>query len=1558
MEKKPGRKAKELLSLQARVMELEQQLTEAQATIASLTSAKEANVPRIDSWDSEERFKKAVLALPYPIMIRRDDGQVLLVNTTWTEISGYRLEDIPTLKEWTWKAYGEHWTQQLAFILNQGFSESGSKNWGESEVTIRSGERHIWDFSTAPLGFDEQGRQLVMVVAVDVTERKRAEQALAESERRQREITRLLELDQARLAAVLRNLPVGVWIVDQQGRLTGSNEQADRIWAGETPALNSIEEYDQYVAWYPESKTPLRPEEHPIALALQTGQPVEPMEFKIRRFDGSEGAVLASAAPIKNEQDQLMGAVGVNVDITEHKQVEEALRVARDEAAWLARLPGENPNPVVRTSGTGVVLYCNPPASSLPGWRCTVDEILPTELLPVVQQAMTQGAIVAQDTLLSERFYSVVAVPVLNEGYANLYGIDITERKEAEKALAESTQRINDILNSLGDGLFALDREWSIIYINDKAAQIAGFPADELIGKNLWELWPGLRGTVMEQSYQRAMDERIPGQFRVQGSQTSRWYDVSVYPSSEGITIFYVDKTEEILAEQAVLESEERFSKAFHKAPFGMSITRWQDGAFIDVNAAWLQMLGWTEEEVLGKTTAEIPFYARPEDRQLVRNRIMNDESLSDVELYLVRKDGSGRIMTAATTIIELQGERCILSVLNDITDRKQVEKALRDSEERFRAVVDSALEAIIMSDPSGAGKILSANPAACRMFGYSIDEFLMLDREDILDVSDPRLAVLMEERERLGHATAELTYKRKDGTRFSGELSAAYFQDENGERRSVAIIRDITERKKVEEALRESEQRFNKAFHASPNALVISRQENGQIETVNETFLRLFGYSADEVLRKTSVELGMFVNPADRQEAVRKLRRDGSVRDFELDVRLKSGEIRNASLAVEVIEISSEHMMLTTIQDITLRKRAEAALRESEQSLKHAQEIAHLGSWELDLIHNRLTWSDEVYRIFGLEPQEFGATYEAFLAAVHPEDRAAVDNTYQNSIREGRDTYEIEHRVIKRSNGEIRIVHEKCEHFRNQEGQIIRSVGMVHDITERKQFEIALSKRESILAQAGEIAHLGAWDIEFDRLDDLNANPLAWSDEVYRIFGYAPGEVQPSNELFFERVHPEDRALVQKSIAQALDTRRPYVIEHRIHRPNGEKRIVQEHAEIFFDVVGKPLRIVGAVQDITEQKQAERALRESEERFRSLADSMPQLVWTALPDGTVDYYNQRHLEYHEIKQKEETVWEWAPVLHPDDLQTTVDAWRHAVESGETYQVEHRVRMADGSYRWHLSRGMPMLAENGRILRWFGTATDIHDLKLAEERLKDYAERLERSNRELEQFAFMASHDLQEPLRKIEMFGDLLLERAGCLDDHERNYLERMRNAAGRMRAMVTGLLQLSRVVTQVRPFISVDLTHLTSEVLSDLEGQIRRTGGNVEVEDLPTLEGDPLQLRQLLQNLIGNALKYHRSDAPPHVRVYAKEGSEMVQIFVEDQGIGFDQKDAERIFQPFQRLVSRSEYEGSGIGLSICQKIVERHAGSIAAFGRPGQGTTMMITLPVHQRVISDSYE
>jgi signal transduction histidine kinase len=252
---------------------------------------------------------------------------------------------------------------------------------------------------------------------------------------------------------------------------------------------------------------------------------------------------------------------------------------------------------------------------------------------------------------------------------------------------------------------------------------------------------------------------------------------------------------------------------------------------------------------------------------------------------------------------------------------------------------------------------------------------------------------------------------------------------------------------------------------------------------------------------------------------------------------------------------------------------------------------------------------------------------------------------------------------------------------------------------------------------------------------------------------------------------------------------------------------------------------------------------------------------------------------------------------------------------------------------------------------------EVVERQRAEAGLKVTLARLEQSNKELQDFAHVASHDLQEPLRKVQAFGDRL--KSKCMDilgAEGRDYLERMQNAAARMSTLINDLLVFSRVTTKAQPFVPVDLAVVTREVLSDLEVRIEQTGGRVEVRDLPTLDADPVQMRQLLQNLIGNALKFHRKDVPPIVQISGElvngtPGAVLrCRLVVEDNGIGIEEKYVDRLFNVFQRLHTRTEYEGTGIGLAVCRKIAERHGGTVLVESRPGEGSRFVVTLPARQ--------
>ena len=399
------------------------------------------------------------------------------------------------------------------------------------------------------------------------------------------------------------------------------------------------------------------------------------------------------------------------------------------------------------------------------------------------------------------------------------------------------------------------------------------------------------------------------------------------------------------------------------------------------------------------------------------------------------------------------------------------------------------------------------------------------------------------------------------------------------------------------------------------------------------------------------------------------------------------------------ISQLSYSNIKLARI--LTERDLLMASLRESEARLIRSQEIAHLGSWELDLVNNVLTWSDEVYRIFGLQPQEFGATYEAFLDRVHPDDRSAVDAAYSGSIRDGKDSYEIEHRVVRKSTNEVRIVHERCQHLRDESGRIIRSVGMVHDITERKQAEEALKESESRYHSLFDNMTEGYAYCKM--LFDNNGHPLDFvfleaNNSFGRLTGLADVIGKKVSEVIpgIRKTDPELFRIYGRVALTCKPERFEFYVEAlknwfsiSVYCPQ------KEYFVAVFDV-------------ITERKRAEEALRESEEQFRTLADTIPNLAWWANADGYITWYNRRWYEYTGTTPQQMEGWGWQSVHDPQALPAVLERWKASIATGEPFDMD--LPAARG--RW----GVPPVPDprpagegcgQGRVVRWFGTNTDV-----------------------------------------------------------------------------------------------------------------------------------------------------------------------------------------------------------------------------------------------------------
>jgi PAS domain S-box-containing protein len=358
------------------------------------------------------------------------------------------------------------------------------------------------------------------------------------------------------------------------------------------------------------------------------------------------------------------------------------------------------------------------------------------------------------------------------------------------------------------------------------------------------------------------------------------------------------------------------------------------------------------------------------------------------------------------------------------------------------------------------------------------------------------------------------------------------------------------------------------------------------------------------------------------------------------------------------------------------------------------------------------------------------------------------------------------------------------------------------------------------------------------------------------------------------------------------------------------------------------------------------------------MADASPQIIWLLDATGQLTYVNQRALEFTQKTYEEIQEQGWvSEAIHPDDRLRVQEVFRQALQAKTFLQLEYRCRCAQGDYRWLYSVGNPCLSLQGELLGFIGSTLDITELKEAQKSLEAYARQLELSNKELEQFAFVASHDLQEPLRKVRVFAECLKQAEDChLTPKAYDYLERMRGAAQRMQDLITGLLDLSRLNRRSQSFQTVDLNRVLTEVLGELQEYIQAVNGCVRVENLPYIKADPGQMHQLFLNLLSNALKFHRPGVPPVVTVaFEWEDGDWGRVRVEDNGIGFEPKYSEQIFDIFERLHGRGQYEGTGIGLAICKKIVERHDGTITATSTLGQGSDFTVTLPHCSKVMPE---
>ncbi|HVK47084.1 MAG TPA: PAS domain S-box protein [Pseudobacter sp.] len=573
----------------------------------------------------------------------------------------------------------------------------------------------------------------------------------------------------------------------------------------------------------------------------------------------------------------------------------------------------------------------------------------------------------------------------------------------------------------------------------------------------------------------------------------------------------------------------------------------------------------------------------------------------------------------------------------------------------------------------------------------------------------------------------------------------------------------------------------------------------------------------------------------------------------------------------------------------------------------------------------------------------------------VHPTDHLLVLATISEAIRTKK-IFQLEHRVLK-TDGTPGWTFSRAVPILNEQNEITEWFGTASDITARKKIEEDLRiTREQLIRSKGLYEAVVGSTPDLIYIFDLNYKFIYANKALLTMWGKTEDEYYGCGllELGYEPWHAE---MHEREIDQVIATGKNIRGEVSFPHATLGKRMYDYIFAPVLDEKGVVQAVAGTTRDISELKLAEDSLKQSEDQFRTLTQSLPQLIWTASPDGYCDFFNQKWIEYTGSSAPDSAGDGWTKYIHPQYITDVYRKWQDALTTGISVIAEFPLRSKDGGYSWFYVVGNPIKDDTGTIRKWVGALTNIESRKAVEESLEqlvtDRTRELQRSNDDLQQFAHVASHDLKEPVRKVKIFASRLEKEFGnTMSDTASVYLKKIYSATDRMNNMIDGVLNYSTVNNLEQDFGNVNLTDILRNIESDLEVLIQQKGANIKYDQLSPFEGAPVLIYQLFYNLINNSLKFARKDASPLITISSREIQEnnypLTEITLSDNGIGFSQEHAERIFNTFTRLNAKDQYEGTGLGLALCKKIVERHGGSIRAQGEEGSGSSFIISLPV----------
>lgn len=896
-----------------------------------------------------------------------------------------------------------------------------------------------------------------------------------------------------------------------------------------------------------------------------------------------------------------------------------------------------------------------------------------------------------------------------------------------------------------------------------------------------------------------------------------------------------------------------------------------------------------------------------------------------------------------------------ISGILLDITVQKEAQRAQREQGELLRMFYELPFLGMAISSPADK-RWLQVNDRLCEILGYPREELLRMTWSEMTPPGDLERNVALFDELIAGQRSSYRMSKRfvrKDGRMVHTEIDVRAVCGEDGQVRQLfATIQDVTERQRYEQTLQQMQDQMLKAqrlghmgswtidlrsrrFVASPQALAIYGTDPGRPEMTLE-------------------EADALVVPEDR-ERVRKAVRRGAVTGEPCDLRCR---VLNPERGVRHLHVRAEFeredgqfvRCVGMVVDETDLVEAQRDRDRLVSVLEATPDIVSMADPQGQVFY----FNRAGYEVLGL-PQD--APLAGAIGRVHPEwaARLVKEEGIPAAIAQGRWLGET---AVNGADGREIPMSQMILSHHGPDGQLMYLSTILRDISERKAAEAALREQGRVLAEAQEVSRTGNWSV------DLCSGQASWSKVLFSLLGCEPGVDEASGERFLASVHPDDRARVEAEIAGHMagtdgETR---VVEYRVVTPQGV-RYLETRARLSCDGQGKPMRLFGTTMDVTERVLAAQVVTDLKDMLEqaetvSLLGSWAGDAGTQRLNVSAQLFRNLGLEPADRPPTDE---QYLDRIHPDDRAMVEADMRTIRAGGPPEDFVFRTNPDHGPVRWmrRTARRIDRTAE-GLPPRYIGTLLDITESVHAEERLRNINQALElrvaertaqlsQANQELEAFSYTVSHDLKAPLRGIDGYSQLLVEEYGDkLEEEGRHFVRRIRHGVQQMGELISDLLEYSRMERRDMAAAPVAIKPLVNSIVEGFHADIERQGAQVRMElDDFTLALDREGISVVLRNLIGNALKFSRDSSPPEVEIGSRLDEGRRVLWVRDNGVGFDMKYHDRMFGIFQRLHRAEEFPGTGVGLALVAKAVQRMGGRVWAESTPGAGATFYLEFP-----------